>query len=144
MMASSPFAPPAAGAVAVGMGRLTLDVIVREGVPARSQGGGTCGNVLTNLAYLGWRSLPLTDLGDDDPGRRYAADLTRWGVGSLARTRGTTTCRRRESCAPPRSAETTAPDVRPNLGGYVAIVLLVVYGQRPCRRASRAALSIPE
>jgi fructokinase len=63
------------------MGRLTLDAIVREGMPTRAQGGGTCGNVLTNLAYLGWRSLPLTDLGDDDPGRRYAADLVRWGVG---------------------------------------------------------------
>ena len=81
MSPPTPFAPPPAGAVAVGMGRLTLDVIVRDGMPPRSQGGGTCGNVLTNLAYLGWRALPLTDLGDDDSGRRYAADLTRWGVG---------------------------------------------------------------
>ena len=81
MMATNPFAPPPSGAVAVGMGRLTLDVIVREGMPPRSQGGGTCGNVLTNLAYLGWRSLPLTNLGDDDSGARYAADLVRWGVG---------------------------------------------------------------
>jgi sugar/nucleoside kinase (ribokinase family) len=80
MMVATPFAPPADGAVAVGMGRLTLDAIVREGMPPRAQGGGTCGNVLTDLAYLGWRSLPLTDLGDDDPGARYAADLVRWGV----------------------------------------------------------------
>jgi fructokinase len=70
-------------AVAVGTGRLTLDVIVRDGEPpaaARSQAGGTCGNVLANLAYLGWQAYPLTDLGDDDPGRRFVADLARFGV----------------------------------------------------------------
>src|SRR5581483_293476 len=78
-----PFAPPLAGAVAVGTGRLTLDVLVREGEGlggARSQAGGTCGNVLTDLACLGWRAYPLADLGEDDPGRRYARDLARFGV----------------------------------------------------------------
>lgn len=74
-----PFAKPA-DAVAVGTGRLTLDVIVRDGTPPRSQAGGTCGNVLANLACLGWRSCPLTDLGDDDPGQRFCADLVRWGA----------------------------------------------------------------
>jgi sugar/nucleoside kinase (ribokinase family) len=83
MLSADPFAPPLAGAVVVGTGRLTLDVIVRSGgapVPARSQAGGTCGNVLANLAYLGWQAYPLTDLGDDDPGLRFAADMQRWGV----------------------------------------------------------------
>src|SRR4051794_20698222 len=79
-MPTDPFAPT--GAVAVGTGRLTLDVIVREGAPPRSQAGGTCGNVLANLAYLGWRAYPLTDLGDDDPGHRFRADLERWGARS--------------------------------------------------------------
>src|SRR5437016_3712952 len=74
------FAPPASEAVAVGTGRLTLDVIVRSGEPTRCQGGGTCGNVMANLACLGWQAYPLTDLGDDDPGRRFCADLQRWGV----------------------------------------------------------------
>ncbi len=36
--------------------------------------------MLANLAYLGWQAYPLTDLGDDDPGRRFTADLERWGV----------------------------------------------------------------
>jgi fructokinase len=71
---------PVPDAVAVGTGRLTLDVIVRDGEPPRSQAGGTCGNVLCNLAYLGWQVHPLTDLGDDDPGERFCSDLTRWGV----------------------------------------------------------------
>ena len=86
MLPADPFTPPPADAVVVGAGRLTLDVIVREAAdqgevaPPRSQAGGTCGNVLTNLAYLGWHSYPLMDLGDDDPGRRFTNDLSRWGV----------------------------------------------------------------
>lgn len=81
MSTLDPFAGAGAEAVAVGTGRLTLDVIVRaEGGQPRSQAGGTCGNVLANLAYLGWSAYPLTDLGDDDPGARFCRDLTRWGV----------------------------------------------------------------
>jgi fructokinase len=83
MVPADPFAPPGPDAVSVGTGRLTLDVIVRAGAApaeALSQAGGTCGNVLANLAWLGWRSYPLTDLGDDDAGERFAGDLRRWGV----------------------------------------------------------------
>src|SRR4051794_27299006 len=78
-----PFDPPAPGAAILGTGRLTLDAIIVEGPdapPPRSQAGGTCGNVLANLGWLGWTSYPLTVLGDDDPGRRNAADLARWGA----------------------------------------------------------------
>ncbi len=80
MSLPDPFVAPGADSVAVGIGRLTLDVIVRGEEAARSQAGGTCGNVLADLACLGWQAYPLTDLGDDDPGRRFAADLARWGV----------------------------------------------------------------
>ncbi len=83
MISAEPFTPPAAGSIAVGIGRLTLDVIVRSGgepLPARCQAGGTCGNVLANLAYLGWQAYPLMDLGDDDPGTRFTHDMQRWGV----------------------------------------------------------------
>jgi fructokinase len=71
---------PEATAVIVGTGRLTLDVILRPGLPARSQAGGTCGNVLTNLAWLGWSAYPLTDIGDDVTGRAFLTDLARFGV----------------------------------------------------------------
>src|SRR5262245_37418368 len=83
MTPADPFTPAGPDPVAVGTGRLTLDVIVRTGGPpakALSQAGGTCGNVLADLAYLGWSAHPLTDLGDDDPGRRFVHDLARWGV----------------------------------------------------------------
>lgn len=78
-----PFRPPINPAFVVGMGRLTLDVLVHrneEPGHARSQAGGTCGNVLTNLSCLGWQAYPLTNLGDDDPGHRYVHDLQRFGV----------------------------------------------------------------
>lgn len=75
-----PFAPPGPGAVACGTGRLTLDVIVRPAGPPRAQAGGTCGNVLADLAYLGWQAWPLADLGADDPGERFCRDLARGGV----------------------------------------------------------------
>src|SRR5262245_25670656 len=80
MSSHDPFAAPGPDAVAVGTGRLTLDVIVRTGAAPRCQAGGTCGNVLANLAYLGWQAWPLADLGDDDPGERFCQDLARCGT----------------------------------------------------------------
>src|SRR5262245_51706682 len=82
MLPDDPFSPPPADAIAVGTGRLTLDVIVRGGDPAtaRSQAGGTCGNVMANLSCLGWRCHPLTDLGDDDAAGHFVFDLARWNV----------------------------------------------------------------
>jgi sugar/nucleoside kinase (ribokinase family) len=76
-----PFASPQPRAAILGTGRLTLDAIVSdESAEARSQAGGTCGNVLANLAYLGWTAYPLTQLGDDDPGDRFCRDMARWGA----------------------------------------------------------------
>jgi fructokinase len=83
MLADRLFVPPSPPVGIVGTGRLTLDVIVTEGPdapPPRSQAGGTCGNVLANLAYLGWLAHPLTCLGQDDPGLRFSHDLERWGA----------------------------------------------------------------
>jgi fructokinase len=83
MIPTDPFTPPEDSAIIVGTGRLTLDVIVHHGgepTPPRCQAGGTCGNVLANLSYLGWQAHPLTDLGDDDSGTRLANDLERWDV----------------------------------------------------------------
>jgi fructokinase len=75
-------ARPVPDALVVGAGRLTLDVIVPAEAGARPllRAGGTCGNVLTDLAYLGWQAYPILRIGDDVPGRRYAADLGLWGV----------------------------------------------------------------
>lgn len=66
----------------VGTGLVTLDVIFRgdSNVPLRSAAGGTCGNVLTILSYLGWHSVPVARLEEDLAGERVATDLNRWGV----------------------------------------------------------------
>lgn len=82
-MRDDPFSSPGPETIVVGTGRLTLDIIVRAGEPpamARSQAGGSCGNVLTNLAWLGWQAYPVANLGEDDPGHRYTRDLARFGV----------------------------------------------------------------
>ena len=66
-----------------GAGLLALDVVVSDdAVSALTFAGGTCGNVLSILAYLHWRSAAIGFLGDDAAGRRVLADLKRAGVGS--------------------------------------------------------------
>lgn len=70
------------GRTVVGAGLLALDVVVPDApdAPVHLQAGGTCGNVLAALAYLGWESYPVARLGADGPVRRVRSDLGRWGV----------------------------------------------------------------
>jgi fructokinase len=66
----------------VGTGLITLDVVYRgdSKVPLRCVAGGTCGNVLSVLAFLGWRAVPVSRLAPDRAGERVFGDLARWGV----------------------------------------------------------------
>ena len=41
--------------------------------------GGTCGNVMTILSWLGWKSYPQVCLDDSPIGLKIAADLARYG-----------------------------------------------------------------
>lgn len=68
--------------VAVGAGFVALDVIHGEplGSGFQRRAGGTCGNVLTILGYLGWSAYPVARLNGDDAARRIRSDFTRWGV----------------------------------------------------------------
>jgi fructokinase len=52
-----------AAPTAYGTGFVALDVVVdlKAGTEARFAGG-TCGNVLTILAFLGWRAVPIASL----------------------------------------------------------------------------------
>lgn len=65
-----------------GAGLIALDLVV--GVdpqsPVRAWAGGTCGNVLSILAYLGWTSYPVARMNGDPASERVRADMTRWGV----------------------------------------------------------------
>ncbi len=66
----------------VGSGLLALDIVISEvsGAPTGYWAGGTCGNVLIALRYLGWESQPVARLQSGAAADRILADLRRWGV----------------------------------------------------------------
>lgn len=68
--------------LAVGAGLVALDVVISRvsGSPTRYWCGGTCGNVLVILSYLGWRTQPVARLGKGKASRLVLNDLKRWKV----------------------------------------------------------------
>lgn len=65
----------------VGAGLVTLDIVIdsaRQSVTHSA--GGTCGNVLAALAYLGWSAKPVALLGDDVAADTINADLEASGA----------------------------------------------------------------
>ncbi|HQQ74866.1 MAG TPA: hypothetical protein PK031_06905 [Pseudomonadales bacterium] len=66
----------------VGAGLVALDIVVS---PKSNEFnfigvGGTCGNVMTIMSFLGWASFPISRLSDDQNSRNLLKDLKRWGV----------------------------------------------------------------
>ena len=94
--------------LAVGMGLVALDVVFTTNgyVAPRCYAGGTCGNVLTILSYLGWRSLPVSRLRADKPGERLVQDLQHWGVSTEFVTQ-----------SPDGSTPVIVQRIRPSAGG---------------------------
>ena len=65
----------------VGCGLITLDLVVGPDVRTRYVGaGGTCGNVLSILGYLGTPSAAVARLGNDSAGETVVAHLKMAGV----------------------------------------------------------------
>lgn len=63
-----------------GAGLVALDVILNgssETLPKLSAGG-SCGNVLSILAYLGWNSYPIARLSNNRAGTELVRDMERW------------------------------------------------------------------
>lgn len=60
----------------VGSGLVVLDLVVGSVVAGRFAGG-TCGNVLSVLAWLGWRALPVATIGRDPWGAELLEDFRR-------------------------------------------------------------------
>jgi fructokinase len=72
-------APP----ISVGSGFVALDLLMVGGKKTRADhqyAGGSCGNVLTILAYLDWHSLPVARLGTDRRATRLIDDLRSFRV----------------------------------------------------------------
>lgn len=67
---------------AFGTGLIALDLVMGADAtsPVQSWAGGTCGNVMTILAYLGWNSFPIGRMNGDPASHRVRTDLKRWGV----------------------------------------------------------------
>lgn len=71
-----------AESVAVGTGLVVLDLVTYESrqIPAQAYAGGTCGNVLSILAILGWSSWPAARVGDDRAADIIVEDLESRGA----------------------------------------------------------------
>lgn len=67
---------------AVGMGLVALDIVVTDDKDRQPRyfAGGTCGNVLTILSYLGWRSTPVARFSPGPAADRVIKDLEDFGV----------------------------------------------------------------
>jgi sugar/nucleoside kinase (ribokinase family) len=65
-----------------GTGLVALDLILSADPtkPPVLAAGGTCGNVLTILRYLGWEAFPIARLNGDGASQVVRADFERWGV----------------------------------------------------------------
>ena len=68
--------------VCVGSGLVTLDIIFDDQSPDEYLvgSGGSCGNVMSILSFLGWTAYPVTRLGQDPAARIVLDDLERFGV----------------------------------------------------------------
>jgi len=67
---------------AYGTGLIALDIVISSNpeVPTRQWAGGTCGNVLTILSYLGWNAYPIARLNNEPSSVHAKHDLQRWKV----------------------------------------------------------------
>lgn len=68
--------------IAVGSGLIALDIII-DGWESESpllSAGGSCGNIMSILAYLGWQAFPMARLGNDLAAKALVDDLSKFGV----------------------------------------------------------------
>lgn len=68
--------------VCVGAGLVALDAVLngKPTTPPRFYAGGSCGNVLAILSYLGWDAYPVARLANNMATKEIISDLRRWGV----------------------------------------------------------------
>lgn len=68
--------------IVLGAGLISLDVLIWDGqtIPVSYYVGGTCGNVMMILSYLGWESYPIARLDGTKDGLRVLADMEKHKV----------------------------------------------------------------
>lgn len=68
-------------AIVLGTGLITLDLLLEDSSEKiHWAAGGSCGNVLSILSYLGMHAYPIARLNGDSASRYVRKDLRRWGV----------------------------------------------------------------
>ena len=63
-----------------GVGLIALDVVIAPNTSEKMWSGGSCGNVLTVLNWLGWQSYPIAHLRNDKPADIIYKDLNYWEI----------------------------------------------------------------
>ncbi len=63
-----------------GVGLIALDVVAQRGQTSKLFAGGTCGNVLLALAYMGWQANPISRLALDAPGKLVRTEFEVWNA----------------------------------------------------------------
>lgn len=68
--------------ICVGTGLIALDIVISSNsqTSPRLSAGGSCGNVLVILSYLGWSTFPIAKLKDDKAAAELLSDMQRWKV----------------------------------------------------------------
>lgn len=68
--------------VCIGTGLVALDVVISNnaGNAAQFYAGGSCGNVITILSYLGWNAYPIARLSNNPASSLLMEDLQKWHV----------------------------------------------------------------
>ncbi|MBC9813942.1 carbohydrate kinase [Crocinitomicaceae bacterium CZZ-1] len=68
--------------VCLGSGLVALDVIVNgnPSTPAKLCAGGSCGNVLSILSFLGWKSSPIARLSNNNASENLLNDFKKFNV----------------------------------------------------------------
>ena len=68
--------------ICVGAGLISLDVLIWDGqkAPVSYYVGGTCGNVMMILSYMGWETYPIARLDGTKDGMRVLADMEKHNV----------------------------------------------------------------
>ena len=68
--------------ICLGAGLISLDVLIRDGanLPVSYYVGGTCGNVMMILSYMGWDAYPIARLDGTKDTTRLLADMKKHGV----------------------------------------------------------------
>lgn len=68
--------------VCLGVGLVALDVVLNGNpkTPPKFFAGGSCGNVMAILSFLGWRTFPIARLAKNKAAKLLISDLKKWNV----------------------------------------------------------------